>query len=330
MKWGFAAVLWACIPAVVWLEGDRAAREQLRIVALAEERRWAEVLNSADRLPGAAWNPYVNHEVNRALAHSGQMGERMFAYPQLTQALLLVAQAEPGDPELTYNVNLLLELGCVNMAEHAAMELLEVKGNVPFVLDWLATIYVVKGSDETAAVFLNRLEGIPACHGRAQQRLKQLRTDPGMMDDSEIGLQRASNPQKDLVTFDMTPDGLFDYLLDRNPSNRMAWDYRMAYYLLTQQVDKVVAHLPELDAFGVSSLPKHCAEALAIHRARGGQPASLGRLGPSEEVEKQAKAFLATYTRLRSAPSVAMKELAKEYGGSYFYYYTFGVSGVKE
>jgi hypothetical protein len=323
-------LLGAAVPLSVLASYDPLSARQLRIIQLGRQQRWADLLDCARDLPPKATNLYLNHEIDRALAHTDQMGERLFAYPQSPLALLLSAPAAAGDPEPTYNIDLLIELGCINLAEHAAMEVLEVKGNLPFVLEWLAKIYMVKGSPETATVFLNRLAAIPAHRGRARRLLAQLAEDPEVKNDGQIRWLRACNPQKDLVAFDLGPEQLFDYLLDRNASNRMAWDYRMAVYLMTQQVDKVAAHLPELERFGATVVPRHYAEALAIYRARGGQPVSLGKLELPQGIEEQARVFLTTFQQFRGDRALAMKTLAKYYGDSYFYYYTFGVSGVKE
>jgi hypothetical protein len=323
-------LLGAAVPLSALASYDPLSALQLRIIHLGRQGRWADLLDCARDLPPNAYNLYLNHEIDRALAHTGQMGERLCAFTQSPLGLLLSAPATEGEPEPTYNIDLLIELGCVNLAEHAAMEILEVKGNLPFVLEWLARIYTVKGSPETAAVFLNRLAAIPAHRGQARRLLAQLANDPEMKNDGQIRWLRACNPQKDLVTFDLGPEGLFDYLLERNASNRMAWDYRMAVYLLTQQVDKVASHLRELEAFGATSLPRHYAEALAIYRARGGQAVPLGGFELPTEIEERARVFLATFQQFRGDRALAMRTLAKDYGDSYFYYYTFGVSGVKE
>lgn len=323
-------LLGTAVPLSVLASYDPVSARQLRIIYWGRQQRWAELLDCARDLPPGKYDLYYTHEIDRALAHSGRMADEMFAYRQSLQGLLLSAPAGAGDPEPTYNIDLLLELGCVNMAEHAAMELLEVKGNLPFVLEWLARIYTVKDSPETATVLLNRLAAIPAHRGQARRLLEQLDADPELKSDGEILRLRACNPQKDLVIFDLGPEELFGNLLERNPSNRMAWDYRMAVYLLTQRVDKVAAHLHELEAFGATSLPRHYAEALAIYRARGGQPVSMGPFELPKEIEERAKRFLATYTPLKGDPKLAMETLARDYGDSYFYYYTFGVSGVKE
>ena len=39
---------------------------------------------------------------------------------------------------------------------------------------------------------------------------------------------------------------MLERLLERNPRNRMAFEYLMAHYLLTRQIDKMVANLRPL------------------------------------------------------------------------------------
>jgi hypothetical protein len=330
ISWIGATMLVACVPAILRLSWDRNAAGQLEIIRLAEGQQWTEVLAQAASLKLRAWNPYVLYEVNRALAHAGRMGEAMFAYPQSMDGLLLTVAVQPGDPELTYNINLLIEVGCINMAEHGAMELLEIKGNLPFVLEGLAKIYLVKNSPETARVFLNKLAKIPAHRGDALRRLGEIDGDPEMTNHEEIRRLRASVSDRDTVAFNQDMDALFGGLLAYNSRNRMAFDYRMAAYLLSQQVDKVAAHIPELEAFGETVLPRHYAEAVAIHRIRVGGAVPLGRFEVPREIEQRARAFLATYNTLKGDRARAMQTLAGEYGDSYFYFYTFGVSGMKK
>jgi hypothetical protein len=216
------------------------------------------------------------------------------------------------------------------MAEHAAMELLEVKGNCPFLLEQLARIYLVKHSPDTAGVFLRKLRSIPSYRRRAETLLEMVNSDPQMNNQEDILRLRAYMSDEDIVTFDLDAQSLFGNLLNHNPDNRAAYEYRMAFYLLTQRVDKVAANLEGLRRFGLTQLPRHYAEALAIHRARGGQPVSLGPFELPRQIEKEAQSFLQTYNGLKGDRALAMRTLAKSYGNSYFYYYTFGISGVQE
>ena len=75
----------------------------------------------------------------------------------------------------------------------------------------------------------------------AQRRLADIDADLEMRNNEEIQRLRACMSDRDTVAFDQDYDALFGGLLAYNPRNRMAFEYRMAAYLLSQQVDKVAA-----------------------------------------------------------------------------------------
>lgn len=58
---------------------------------------------------------------------------------------------------------------------------------------------------------------------------------------------------------------LLGLLLARNPSHRMAFEYLMARYLLTCQLDKIVENVPQLRKLGDARIPEHYAEAILLH-----------------------------------------------------------------
>ena len=95
-------------------------------------------------------------------------------------------------------------------------------------------------------------------------------------------------------------------------------------YLLTQQVDKA-ARLRELEAFEVTSPAETLRRSPGRIGAREGQPGFSGSVGNAAQIEERAKLF---WRHVYSANDLklAMRTLAKDYGDSYFYYYTFGVS----
>ena len=75
-------LLGAAVPLSVLASYDPVSARQLRIIYLGHQQRWTKLLDCAGDLPPNAYNLYLNHEIDRALAHTDQMGERLFAYPQ--------------------------------------------------------------------------------------------------------------------------------------------------------------------------------------------------------------------------------------------------------
>ena len=133
-KWslGTLALLVATAGAVL-LTCDRFARRQLRIDYFASQKMWPQLLCEAHQLPLRDYNFFVCHDVNRALYHTGRLPYEMFSYPAHPHALFLTS---PGFLDWRKKFNILMELGLVNLAEHATIQSLEFRGEHPTILPY--------------------------------------------------------------------------------------------------------------------------------------------------------------------------------------------------
>ena len=221
-------------------------------------------------------------DVNLALLETGQLGDRMFEFPQDPQFLIQVGgEAVPhrGCHEL------LLQLGCINEAEQTAFEALEVGGLRPYLLRELALIHVVKGHPQAARVFLNLLSS-DVIHGRwARERLVQLDSDPSFASDEEVCAMRKAMMRTDQVA--LPNQKLFAALVEDNPGNHAAMEYLMAYYLQTCQLEEVVKLIPGLRAAGFERLPESYAAAILLyHNLFGKEPEMAGWTVSQAEYER--------------------------------------------
>lgn len=311
---------------------DVATKYSLLVAYSAERERWAEVLAYARRLPPSdAWNVF---QVNRALYHRGELLERMFAYPQVADAvptltlqfasLTVTAQRAPlecGD--------ILFDLGRINESEHMAYEALELFGERPHTLQRLVDLHAIKGEPDAARRFLAVLECSPWHRRWAQDLLRQLDADPTLASDPVIASRRALMVERDF-TGKLDLETMLGQLLERNPRNRMACEYLMAYYLLTRQVDKVVANLHRFDAFGQGRLPRYCEEAILIHLDTvGPQAIDLGGRQIRPETRRRGGEFVQAVGRWEGNPSAAFAALHHDFGDSYFFFYVFGYNDFR-
>ena len=132
------------------------------------------------------------------------------------------------------------------------------------------------------------------------------------------------------ATFKFNDDRFFTDLLKKNPSNRIAFEYMMAYYLLTRQTDKIAANIHQLDDFGYEKIPRYYEEALVIYAGPKGERGILSeRWKPGPNAMKRAIAFDKIESRFADQPKKAMSALLKDFGNSYYYYYMFKTSGIK-
>jgi hypothetical protein len=105
----------------------------------------------------------------------------------------------------------------------------------------------------------------------------------------------------------------------------------MSWYLITKQLDKFIRNLDRLDDFNYSRIPRLYEEAILIHLYRTRKPINIYGRQLTSESKQRFDAFSQTYEKryLRNKQA-AFKELAKEYGDSYLFYYIYGFSGMKE
>lgn len=218
------------------------------------------------------------HDINLALVQTGQLLDRMFAYPQLLgmATVRLLPDSIGAYVAHSYNMDVLMALGHVNEAERVTCESLANIGPRPWLLRRLALINILKDRPEAARVCLTIMARDPYDGPWARTLLENLQKDPALKDHQEIQSIRERMFKIDQVgeLADMAPDEqMLRYLLVSNPHNRVAFDYLMAYYLLTLKHDKIAEYARYIEEFGYREIPRHCEEAILLHmRFTGKQP----------------------------------------------------------
>jgi hypothetical protein len=308
--------------AVLVLRGfDAPKQQQLRLDYLATHRQWTNYLalvRTQNVLPPAA---RIN--VMRALYHAGQLPEDLFAYPLAKSADLLpnLTDSAVAFPAMSAAM---LELGQVNQAEHFACEALEVLGQRPEILRQLAQINILKGHPLAAGNFLHLLAVHPSHARWAAACLQELETDPRLSRDPEFVRLRTV-----MVTTDYTDAGsptgtLMQQLLHTNPTNRMAFEFLMAHYLVTAQLDKFMENLERLKNFTYPAMPRHYEEAAVLAARLSKIP--LPNLPGCQIREETREKYLRFETAMKSHASnlaAARPALAREFGDTYWFFYVF-------
>ena len=327
-----SAVLVILVVGAAAVSFDFPKRCLLDMAYSAEQRRWADVLRHARRLPPSddrARDPRVVSHVNRALYFRGELLDRMFAYPQAldTPSLALVYESATTMAESTPRQcsEILFELGRINESEHMGYEAMEVYGDRPRILKRLALINVVKGEPEAARRFLALLQRSMLHRQWARACGRQLDADPTLSGVPVVASRRELMVVRDSVDDTARLETMLLQLLDRNNRNQMAFEYLMAHYLLTRQLDKLAANLGRLDDFDHPGFPRHCEEALLIHLAStGSRDFDFGEREISVETRRRFREFVTTERRFREDPSAAFAALYPDFGDSYFFSYVFG------
>jgi len=306
---------------------DVGKKDSLLVAFSAEREQWSEVLRHARRL--ASSDPRTVFQVNRALYHRGELLERMFEYPQASDSAArltlqfenVTATARRAPLESS---DLLFELGRINESQHMAYEALEMFGAWPRTLQRLVWLHAIKGEPDAARKFLAVLEQGVFHRDWARQFLRLLDADPTLAAVPEVARRRALMVERDF-TGTLDTETMLLHLLDRNPQNRMAFEYLMAYYLLTRQIDRVAANLSRFDDFGQAGLPRHCEEAILIYSSLGGTVRiDLKGRQIRPETHRRGLAFAQAASRFQGNSSAAFAALYPEFGDTYFFFFLFG------
>ncbi len=299
----------------------------LKLDCYAEHNQWERVLRTAREFPGGWYMDFLKHDVIRALYETDRLGDRMFAYPQTIAGLVVSSQSVKRE-DLSKLARTFFETGRVNDAELKALNSLELLGERPLLLRLLARINVVKGRPEAACAFLGALARYRNYTDWAEEFRRRLKADPLQASNGEI--QRV----RDLMLTEDRPLGRQEDIAERwleplraNPHNRMAFEYLMAYYLLTGNLVGFVGNLDRLEVLGYRQMPRHYQEAILVYKGMGGKEVDLKSLGfeVGLETRQRFREFNAARARIHTAlPGdriQAAQRLAREHGDTYFYYY---------
>lgn len=324
-KWFLETLaLFVLTSGVIWLTYDPIARKNQRIDYFARHKMWDELLQQSRKSFVQSYDIFICHDVNRALYHTGRLLHDMFLYPQHYAGLLLT-QHKRFPKELLVQMwvkssNTLYELGHVNEAENASYEALSTLGYYPEGLQRLALINIIKGQTDAARTFLYALSKDFLYEDIAKQYLQRLETDPLLSTDEEIQRIRSFMLVEDSINKTTPKD-----LLEKNRHNRMAFEYLMAFLLLTGQHTAVAHSIGYLDNFDYPQgrIHQHLEEAVLLCMAMTGKKVDLHGRRINAETVRRFQKFMQLFQRYKLDLQNPAKTLEKEFGDTYYYFYFF-------
>jgi hypothetical protein len=323
LKWTWdTLVLLIVASGVVFLTCDNIARKHRRIDYFASRSMWNELLSEVDKLPRQYYDMFVCHDVNRALYHAGRLLYDMFSYPQHHSGLLLSPKKSLEGRNLVRKFvkssNTLYEMGHINMAENSTCEALAVMNYYPEGLQRLALINIVKGQPQTARIYLRALSRDFLYEDWAKSLLSRLEKDPLLSTDKQIQRTRSFMLLKDSTEKETPKD-----LLLRNEHNQMAFEYLMAFCLLTNQYTPVAHSVLFLDNFNYppGRIPTHMEEALILYTVMTGQTIDLKGRMISVSTARRFEEFWQRGRQYGDNMEAAIEGLKKDFGDTYYYYY---------
>jgi hypothetical protein len=199
-----------------------------------------------------------------------------------------------------------------------------------FALEQLAWVNIIKGQNRNVRIYLNALKKDLIYRSIAEDMLSALNKgftpyQAAYIDRLRSYMLEAGNPGtgKDSI------EQMLTALLTRNPRNKMTFEYLMASYLLTGQLDKIADNIERLNYLGYHNIPTLYEEALLIYLSSKKQKIDASRFNISPQTIERFYKF----GQIRSSMQPfnrqdVINRLILEFGSSYFFFYTFGTIGV--
>jgi len=298
-------------------------KNRIQIDLLAEQGKWQELLTLSPQI--GQYNRQANFNINRALYHTGQLLDNLFSHPQLLGTDGLFIHRILSSQTAISAGDLYFELGHINASRVMAYEGLTRFKYTPRILKRLALTHIIDGELAAAGKFLVLLKK-SLLHREWAKRYENYLSHISLIEDDRlIQSKRKLKPQADFFIDKQQPDKDLIRLLIEEKSNKMAFEYLMAFNLLECKTGHLIRYLPKFEDFGYRKFPRHIEEALLLLKAMSppDSPFNLDKYRISPQVISQFSRFNKILFQNRENEERAKSLLKKEFEDTYWYYVRF-------
>ncbi len=242
------------------LSFNRTEKALIELNYFADKKDWESVLKTAEMLPPE--NRIVIFQINRALYHTGNLMNNLFSYKQFWGEEGLLLTKHFNRKLLIQISDIYFELGYIKESLHWAYERQTEYESSPLILKRIVITNLILGEYKIAAKFLKILsESI--VHRKWAVRYLHYLDDPALIDaDPVIREKRNLMPKNDFFAHNDEPILDLQYLINENPSNKMAFEYLIACSLLKHDLGNIIKNLHYMRDLNYSKIPRHMEEAI--------------------------------------------------------------------
>lgn len=201
---------------------------------------WNRVIDLAlnNRHSRKAYERYINQCYNLALAKTGQMGSKLFDYPQMLGIDGMFIDSPIVGEICMPSSYLYKQIGFVEPALRFAYE---AETNLPYskyVLRQIVDLLICKGDYGQAEMYLKRLDKVMLCKRFVADRRNFIAGKPSKLNRNYVEQIRAIQPTEVFYTNNQLTS-IFNFV-KKNPGDKLAYDYLLATCLLSSSVKDAV------------------------------------------------------------------------------------------
>jgi len=283
-------------------------------------QQWDKAIDRADRESPSS--PLSVACLNLSLCKSGMMSDNMFRYYQNGPEGLIPAFARDFTISMITG-EIYYHLGFINTAQRFAFESMESLPNY-----WksarsvkrLAETNLINGQYKVARKYLFILQSTFFYKAWANYVISFLDDEEAIDKHPEWGTLRKYRTKTDFLDSEKEKDMMLGILLQQDLSHYMAYEYLLAYCLLTKDLDRFMQYFPLGMELHYKYLPVSYQEALIyIWSLSNDDPVRTVPYPVSDRVKSELVAYQNIYLNSSNPEEV----LKKNHSGTYWYYLHF-------
>ncbi|MCU0454670.1 MAG: DUF6057 family protein [Bacteroidales bacterium] len=305
--WYFGLKLWANFSAEQIMTYDQLVRNE----------KWKEVLDYAEKEPPR--NNLSLAMLNLALAKTNRMGDQLFRYEQNGfNGLFLPFAKEYVAPMMGSEI--LFQLGLINASQEYSFESTETTPNLDKsvrAIKRLAETNLINGQYEVAGKYLKILQKTVFYRKWAGETMKLLYNEDLINSHPVYGAKRKLAPKRDFFFKIQNMEEILKLMIRENPSNNMAFQYLMSFYLLNKDLRNFMNSLPMMNTMKYIRIPVAYEEAIMyVIGLATTNPMANTDFRISNETKARMQAYADIYTTRRDAQQI----LGTRFGNTFWYY----------
>jgi len=293
-------------------------KTKVEIDFYASQQSWEKVINLSGELD--SYDRMVNFQYNRALSNSGQLLERLFNYEQKlgSQGLFL---DKPFTSEVALpNSDIYFDLGNIDESQRYAFESETLMKNSPRVLKRLILNCIIMNKMDAANTYINILAANPM-ERKWVKKYREYISNLKLADTDPLIEQKRKDMSKTGGMLGTPPLKLLSQL-EKNPMNKAAFEYLIAFDLMEHDVISLTEDLKYLNRFKYQKLPTALEEAIILYRSQMKNNVLFNMIQISESTTERFREF-AKLTSAAKGDREKAKQATISFKNTYWYYVLF-------
>lgn len=285
------------------------------------QHNFEEVIRLNEKEP--SMNMLTNYLNNIALAEKGVLCDQLFRFPQSPDGRTLFLPWELTGEVLRKGGYFYYSLGMTNEAARWAYEYMVMRGLTPEGLKLLIKTELINENYELAAKY-NAILRSSLFYKKEAAKFEKLLENHDLIDkDQELGKVKRLKTKADFFVLAENPPANIDSILNSDPANFVAVQYKFALLLLQKDYKTITEMLPVLEKAGFSRIPKNIEEAVVAYCLLNQIPFPVPeKLAINPQTAQRFDRYYQIFQQNSTNKTAAQRAL-REFKDTYWYYVFF-------